>query len=544
MRNTVIVVLAALTVAIGAPAFADLQNVKVGGSLRIRGSWYSSEATGTVALFEESGNSLGFVEQRTRLNVTADFTNDVTAFIELDSYDIWGEDFRSDYITGVDGRAVSNDDVEIYQAYIEMRESFGLPVTVRIGRQEILLGNEWLVGNNDTASFFRGLSFDGITARYDAETWNATAFWTKVFENSPVEEDGDIDFYGVYLSYIGIEDWTFDGYWLYLRDGRGKGVGLPFPNDTSNAGLFPSLGGARVSGRIGDAIESVFNVDQYEDTSNIHTFGLRGSGNWGGFDFSGEVAYQTGDAANAANFQFNTDGTQRLTGPAALPIIGNFPVFGGPYAEDDAEYDAIGADIQIGYTFDTSYRPRVWVGAAYFEGEDNREETFSHYLRSLFPFYVRDASIGFNRLFSDAEYSEFLANTDMSNVIIFRGGASIEPSESTKLSAVVSYFMSDQETYTNGIWGVPFFSYEHDDTIGLEAGLYLTYDYSDDLSFEFGYAHFFADDGAEDGNFIAGNGLLNVGGSFGTGFFSNVRSIPSGGDSDADYVYAETSIKF
>ena len=47
------------------------------------------------------------------------------AFIEIDSYDIWGEDFRSNYVTGVDARAASGDDVEMYQAYIEAEEMSG-----------------------------------------------------------------------------------------------------------------------------------------------------------------------------------------------------------------------------------------------------------------------------------------------------------------------------------------------------------------------------------------------------------------------------------
>jgi hypothetical protein len=541
MRITMTVVLAALTVAFAVPAFADLQNVKVGGSLRIRGSYYTPAA---VPVFgEEDGNKLAFVEQRTRLNVTADFTNDVTAFIELDSWDVWGEDFRSDYITGVDGRAGTGNDVEVYQGYIETRETFGYPITARIGRQEIMLGSEWLVGNNDTSSFYQGLSFDGITLKYGEETWSIMALWAKLAENSPIEEDGDVDMYGVYASLGSVEDWTFDAYWLYIRDGRGSRLGFPF--DTPNVGLFPDLTGAtRNSGRLGDVIEDIFSVDQYEDTSNIHTVGLRGAGSIWGLSVEAEVAYQWGDATNAANFQFRTDGTQRLTGPTFLPIIGAFPVFGGPYAEDDAEYDAIGANLQIGYTFDTSYQPNIWVGAAYFEGEDNREEGFGDYLRSLFPFYEREASISFNRLFSDWEYSEFLDSTELSNSIIFRAGGGIKPTEATKISLAVSYFMAAEETYTNGIWGVPFFSYEHDDTMGLEAAIYFDYAYSEDLNFQIGYAHFFADDGTEDGNFINGNGLFLTGGSFGRGIGAALRSIPEGGDEDADYLYAETSIKF
>ena len=160
MRKTFIFLVAA-TLLITAPAFAYLQNVEVGGSIRIRGNYFQNAFTdagpevrwpagvlGTrpiggffgnsvASLFDwdDNGDDLDFVEQRTRLNVTAEFTDGVSAFIELDSYDEWGEDFRSDYLTGVDGRAASVDDVEVYQAYIQANEVLGYPVNVRIGRQ-------------------------------------------------------------------------------------------------------------------------------------------------------------------------------------------------------------------------------------------------------------------------------------------------------------------------------------------------------------------------------------------------------------------------
>ena len=556
MRFSMTVVLAALTVAFAVPAMAELQNVEVGGQIRIRYNYYSAEAGFTnVAFTDNNANSMSFGEQRTRLNVLADFTNDVSAFIEIDSYDVYGEDFRSDYITGIDGRSFSGDDVEIYQAYIEMRESWGWPLTIRIGRQEMMLGSEWLVGNNDTASFFRGLSFDGIRAWYDMDTLDINAFAFKLAEFSPLEEDGDTDFYGVYAAYSGFEEFELDAYWMYIRDARGAGYpGAPFAYDTSNVGLFPIpvAGGRGISGRIGDGIERLFGVDQYDDTTALHTIGLRGAGSVWGFDFEAEVAYQFGEATNVVRTAFQPDPNSVLTGPTVLPIIGAFPIFGGPYGDDDKDFDAFGANAEVGYQFDTSFQPRVFLGAAWFQGDDTRKDTFGEFLRNLLPFYTQDAAVSFNRLFSDWEYSEFLENTDLSNAWVFRGGVSAQPTEKTEILLAVSYFMADEPTYTNGLLGIPFFSRENDDELGWEVGLYLTYDYSEDLAFNFGYAHFFAGDGVDSerlfgrgnvggglvgllipqllgGNFVQGNGLIRVGGV---------------DDEDADYFFAETSIKF
>ena len=160
-------------------AFADLENVQVGGSIRIRGNWYSGSSgpdnnttlryPATAGRFEvdspfgwnSDANTLSWVEQRTKLNAKADFTDNVTAFIELDSYDVWGENFRSNYLTGVDSRSSSgvtstffgNDgDVKVYQAYVEAHEMLGVPLRLRIGRQELHFGSGWLVAPNETAA--------------------------------------------------------------------------------------------------------------------------------------------------------------------------------------------------------------------------------------------------------------------------------------------------------------------------------------------------------------------------------------------------------
>ena len=531
MRLTINVLLAACIVAMAVPAFAELQNVEVGGSIRIRGNYYSPEAVSQprprvtnpfagAFLFDDTGHSAAFVEQRTVVGVTADFTDDVSAVIELDSYEIWGTNFRDSYIFSANApQSPFANDVDVYQGYIEMREAWGHPLTVKIGRQEILFGSEWLVGNNDTAAAFTGLSFDAITVNYAADAWNVTGFWSKLAETGAIEEDGDTDFSGVYFSYTGLEDWVVDAYWLYIRDAAEPVL------TTANGGI---------AGGVGDTIEDIFGVDQYEDVTTIHTFGLRGAGIFGQFDFEGEIAYQTGDARSVVAGGLNA-GLAGFFNPDPASLLGNI------YGDDSAEYDNFALNVELGYTFDTSYQPRIYLGAAFFEGEDNREDSFGDFLRSLLPFAEDDASISFNRLFSDWEYSEFLSNTDLSNALVIRGGLEAQLSESVHGLLALSYFQVDEESTTNGILGIPFFGSDSDDELGWEIGLYLDYAYSEDLTFSFGYAHFFADDGvgANDNLFLLPD---VVGGNFfATGGLTNPVGI---NDDDADYLFFETSISF
>ena len=535
MRTSHLVV-ACLAVLLSTPALAELQNVEVGGKIRIRWNHFSPEGVaGQVrpglglldfgnpvgAQFSEPGNSLSFVEQRTQLNVTADFTKNVTAFIELDSYDWWGEDFRSEYITG--DERFPDGDVEIYQAYIETRDTWGIPLRLRIGRQELQFGSEWLVGNNDTSSLFSGLSFDGIRADYLGENFSVAAFATKLSENSPIEEDSDVDFYGIYASYTGVRDMVFDAYWLFLRDGRGSRLGFPFA--TPNDGLF---------GRIEGRIENYFGVDGFEPTQHIHTWGVRFAGMRAGFDWEAEVAYQGGDATNTIQRFFNPDPDSNLVGLSNLP-------FGGPYGDDDVDYTGLLWNAELGYTFDLKTQPRLYIGAAYFQGQDERDDTFKQWHRNTFILFEQDTELSVNRLFSDWEYSEFLDNGNLSNAMIYRGGFSLTPMERLELLLTAAYFRADEVATSNGRLGIPWLGYKSDFDLGWELGVYLSYDYTEDLVFNFGYAHFFAGDGVDrvgrfprlfprvGGNFVANNGLTRVGGV---------------DQDDADYFFAETAIRF
>ncbi|MDX9973477.1 MAG: alginate export family protein [FCB group bacterium] len=531
------VILAVLTL-VAVPAMAELQNVTVGGSIQIRANYYMSafgdtpevrwpnrfnvrflpvRAVGNNTNFgvinsnadifspfdwNDKGNDLDIVEQRTRLNVNADFTDEVSAFIELDSYDTWGEDFRSNYVTGADFAPVAagvgtTDDVEIYQAYIQAEEMWGTPLRLRVGRQELSFGSEFLVGTNDTNSFFTGLSFDGIRATYGTDMFSVDAWAAKLNEVFAFEEDGDTDFYGVYGSYTGMENISIDAYWMLVRDAAGF-------EDTPGTWLP-------------EWIENWLGVDDYDPTY-LHTVGLRGAGTVDAFDFEAEFAYQFGDADQVGR---------------------TFRPFGFTYADNDADFDGNWAvNGELGYTFDMNYQPRVFVGGAYFTGEDNRDVSVLEWLN---PFDMPEASVGFNRLFSNWEYSQFLdTNADMSNFWAIRAGVSAKPTESVEVMLKGTYLVADEafdapRHIKIGRYRVPvqprwsFWTTQNDEDLGIEAELSAKYNYSEDLVFEAGWAHLFVDDGLKDGSFTSNNGLVFNGGT---------------SDDDADYVYVETRLSF
>ncbi len=546
MRKLIVIAMVAAFGFMATPsAVAELQNVTIDGSIRIRASYYDNliPATGfggalgagvtqnipnaffpgralgnrfgfplsTITSFDdENSETLDFVEQRTRLGFTADFTNEVSAYIEFDAYDIWGSDFRSDIYTGFDTpgpiggfgsgiQPAATDDVRLYQAYVEANEMWGYPLMVRIGRQEMSLGSEWLVGVNNASSFFNGLSFDAIRVSYATDVFSVDGFAATLFDETNfgagVEADGDVHFYGIYGSYYGLEDITIDAYWLFLRDGR-------ILNDTNFT-------------FIGEFIEDAIGIDDY-DATTVHTLGLRGAGTVGQFDFEVEGAYQFGDVGQYG-------------------FLYSFP--GGIYGDDDADHDEWAFTVSGGYTFDMNYSPRIWAGFTWFSGEDNRDITFGEWLN---PFDRPEASTSFNRLFSNVEYSEFIENTALSNVWIVNGGVDVQLTESVASSLYLAYFNVDEPfdlpvSVEIGDFRVavapffPFFTEEADESIGFEVGWYTTYNYTEDLMFEIGVAHLFAGEAISDGNFVAANG----------------QGFLQGSDDDgATYVYLETMLSF
>ena len=89
---------------------------------------------------------------------------------------------------------------------------------------------------------------------------------------------------------------------------------------------------------------------------------------------------------------------------------------------------------------------------------------------------------GFNRLFSDVEYSYFLDDTTLSNVLILRAGAEADLTEKLRLELLASWFEVDDATSTNGnLLSVSFLSKRHARDLGIEAGITLRYAYSSAL---------------------------------------------------------------
>ncbi len=506
-------------------AQAELQNVEIGGDILIRYRHFINVFTpsnfrnansrreiripndflikrpigprGVTSLYrwDNSSHDKKFWETATTLHVKADFTQDVAAFIELYDMNEWGEDFRSDWITGADSRAVTRDDIEVNQAYIEVNDLWGMPVRVRVGRQAMRFGKGWLVTDRSTPT--RLLSFDALRLTYSNDPFEVDLFGAKLAENGVVEEGGDVDFYGVYGVYKGYKPLQVSAYWYWLRDARSQ-------NDTN----FPWFV---------EWLEDVFGVDDY-DVMNMHTIGLRFNGKSAGFDYDLEVAYQFGNAD--------------IYGAGFVPV-------GLLYGVDDAKFNNWAADARVGYTFSTTWSPRLFAFGCYYQGHDNRDISFWDWVN---PFYKPDASISFNRLFSEINYMQAVNDTGgtVSNFAQAGIGVEVQPTEKVRMHLhvakdwIVAPF-DPPVTFRLGRFRVPiapafsFWTEEGSNDLGWEIMFWVRYNYTEDLYFQLSYNHLFVGKGLSRGAFIQWNGTDFAGGT---------------DDDDAGYLQFVTGIKF
>ena len=209
-------------------------SVDIGGQHRMR---YHSEIgmgrenLGTTPRFENTNND--FLLYRLRL-----YTNwQINDCIRLYTEGIYAETTKDggDYVPRVIDRN-RGDFLNLF-ADVKLTES----CTVRVGRQELLYGNQRLVSPLDWANTRR--TFDGVRVLGKSENASYDVFYTHfvpVVFNEFDEADSEQMFYGYYGSYEGYEFFTIDTYYL------------GYNNDNAGADFSVHTLGLRVNGSMGD----------------------------------------------------------------------------------------------------------------------------------------------------------------------------------------------------------------------------------------------------------------------------------------------------
>lgn len=133
---------------IALPAFAEVQNVKVSGSIdskminRMQYDFASGNSGSGHVATSYKDNSTWFMTT-TKIQVDADLTDNVSTCVRLLNERDW------------DAETASTTDVNLDLSYVTLKEMFYAPLTLKVGRQELAFGNGLVVavnGTNDSVS--------------------------------------------------------------------------------------------------------------------------------------------------------------------------------------------------------------------------------------------------------------------------------------------------------------------------------------------------------------------------------------------------------
>ena len=196
---------------------------------------------------------------RTRLNVGVKATDDVDVFIQFQDSRVWGGERAAIARGTMDGAAPLFD---VHQAYFTVSNVFDTGFNAKIGRQEINIGNQRLVG---------AVGWHNVGRAFDAARFSYKA------------EQGSLDFFAARL--IGA-------------------TGTPDGDNLFGAlGVYPFAGNQRIEVLAlldNSTSRIVGGADDGESMMSRVTAGAALYGSESGFDFELEGYFQSGDAFEAA----------------------------------------------------------------------------------------------------------------------------------------------------------------------------------------------------------------------------------------------------
>jgi len=212
------ILIAVFAVALIAPAFSAVENVKVGGDISIygvlRGDFdISSAPTG------KKNEDIHFFQTSARVYVSADLSDNVSAMVRLINERNWG--YVNTLTNPINDRYVNTDtDIDLDLGYIQVKDLLTPGLNLTVGRQEIQLGEGLVVGSAynayynaysedynypvDLAAKDLGLqkAFDAVKLDYTASAvpLSVTAFLSKIDEEL-YKNNEEVTLYGLNLGY-------------------------------------------------------------------------------------------------------------------------------------------------------------------------------------------------------------------------------------------------------------------------------------------------------------------------------------------------------
>lgn len=255
-KRLVLVFCALFVLAMAVPAFAAVQNIKVGGDITAR---YISRGDFdlTKDAVDDDDNVTAF-NSIVRVRVDADLTDNVSACVRLINERNW------------DVADATSTDIDLDLAYVTLKEFLYSPLTLTIGRQELHFGNDMIIGDgvggpnanivsggvgtNQTTNYKEAAgygsvngdlasrkAFDAIRATLNYDPLVIDIVYAKIDENNiglAGQTNDDMDLVGINAGYQLSDKWNtmVEGYvWSKINRGNksdGAGSNADGKDDT------------------------------------------------------------------------------------------------------------------------------------------------------------------------------------------------------------------------------------------------------------------------------------------------------------------------
>lgn len=224
-----------------------------GGELRIRNENQLNYSPFTGGVDDDS-----FVLLRARAHLDAKPIEGVRIFLQPQFSRIFAQEEST--IAGNADAANPNNVFDLHQGYLDLDKIGGSVVSLRIGRQELVYGEERLVGSFGWSNI--GRSFDAGKIRLGWERFRLDGFfaWNE-------KAAGNEYLSGLYASWMVRPNMTFEGYSLLLWDNDGDGA--PGVTGTKIVTIGDRLAGTLFKEKFDYSVEAVLQVGQTEPNSHL-----------------------------------------------------------------------------------------------------------------------------------------------------------------------------------------------------------------------------------------------------------------------------------
>ena len=451
-KKILMFIAAVLLVGMSIPAFAAVENVKVGGDITIRGIHRTEyDFTKNSSQAQAAMDNVDYLMTTTRIYVTSELTDNVAVVVRLINERDWGADnlIADTFLFNVGGvdyflrekRSGSNIDLDL--AYIKLSDMFAPGLSATIGRQEILLGKGLVVGNANPWG-------TGKIRTYLDGPNPGTGNPMSVFEvETPIrawDYNARKAFDAVRLDYaLSVIPLTLTGALAKIAENYNCVIGPDRLGDTSlsviNANYQVPVADAEVEGYFINQSVS-HTTKNLGNTNSVSTFGLRGSHNLAvvpGLSYQGELAFQSGR------------GTL------------------GQFAGVDIKNTGSLMDAGVNYAFQNiAWLPKVGANYTAYSGDDRVADAKNKGWVVLYPDGLAE------KVGAIAYRNNLIYAGAPTNAQIFKLSASVQPTE--KLGVNLAWFNEKRQKSTAA--ADPGLSKD----IGDEINLGLNYAYSEDVA--------------------------------------------------------------